>query len=365
MTDKKKVSKKPRVNRKRKVIHNYTKYLYFVLFFLFSFLFSRHFLSSINSQEKVSNIIEKKCDEELSFSIIEKEFLAISSFVAKPLNVKGEATDPCIKEYTNQIIFENKKFSEKNEQGTLVSVLNMDEEMRRMGKIFKLKNDTEEKEENAKRKKKLNSYSRQFQANYPRFEIDGYLPENALYFGIELNEIYDVEKYLNTKLCQRPAFSLANNQISHLGLFFTVNAKRSYGGRVQTTNNRYINLIEGEFNLYEYLREPFHRYIPSGRFSMWVHKDSHVVYKGYKYQRQWLSQEYRFDWDRSPWLYNSCSQSISVISNYCALDPRQDMQYKDFIYLVKQDKIIGNIYCKRSSAKSWNKVANFEFIRKK
>ena len=240
----------------------------------------------------------------------------------------------------------------------------MDEEMRRQGKISKLSKLEEKKESLIERLKKLSKYSEKFNNDYPRIKIGNQFPENALYFGVILSDVSDVKSFLSKKRCDTPQFDYANNEISHLGSFFTVNAKRAYGGRVRTINNRYENLIEGELALYEYPREPFHRFIPSGNYKMWVHKASNVNYKGYKYQRQWLSQEYRFDWDRSPWLYNSCRKSIATVSNYCALDPRQDMQYKDFFYLVKEDKVVGNIYCKKSNGVIWNRLATFEFVRK-
>jgi len=300
----------------------------------------------------------------LNFTEKEKEFLTISAMVNKPKN-NGVQVDPCLEKSTDKIIKINKDFSQKNEKGILLTVLEMDEEIRTRGKISKLSKQEEQRTELDKRLAKLNDYSKQFNRDYPRFKVGNQFPEDALYYGVELNDVYDSNTFLKEKRCDKPHFQYANNEISHLGSFFTVNAKRAYGGRVRTINNRYENLIEGEFALYEYPREPFHRYIPSGNFKMWVHKESNVSYQGFQYQRQWLSQEYRFDWDRSPWMYNSCQKSIATISNYCSLDPTKDMQFKDFFYLTNEDKLVGNIYCKKSSDQLWDRVASFEFVRKR
>lgn len=352
-----------RVSKKRSNVPTWVKFIFPFLFFGGSFVFAKFFIyPMLQPAPKAIKQIDE-CIYDYEFTPKEKELLSISVLIEKPLHA-GKTINPCLRKMSDQISFENTRYSKKNADGTLLSVAKMSKEMRQLGKLNKLSNADETPEMQKQREAKLSTYSKNFLADYPRFKIRDVFPENALYFGINLEEEIPYKKFLKNKTCENPVFSFANNKISHLNTFFILNAKRQYGGRVETVNNRFENLIEGNFSLYEYPREPFHRYIPSGNFEMWVHKESLVTYKGYKYQRQWISQEYRFDWDRSPWLYNSCQNSISTISNYCALDPTYDMQYKDFFYLVQSDKILGNIYCKKSHQTKWTKIGIFEFIRK-
>lgn len=356
--------KKANVSKSRNVIRKRTKFIMIAVFFCLSFVFSKFFLADLFIKKDFSEKILEECSGEYDFSESEKELLSISSQVIKPIEA-DQRIDPCDSNLHSKILAVNNKFSERNEKGDLLSVLKMDEEIRKRGKITKLAVDTEEIDVKQQRLSRLFNYSDSFREDYVRFRLLDEFPANALYFGLIFDKVDDVKKKLKSLRCDSPKFHFANHRISYLGLFFTLNAKRGYAGRVRTLNNRYRNLIEGQLGIYEYPREPFHRYLPSGNFEMRVHPDSKVNYKGFYYQRQWISQEYRFDWDRSPWLYNSCRNSIATVSNYCALDPTYDMQYKDLFYLVNEDRMIGNIYCKKSSEQVWSRVGTLNLMRVK
>lgn len=363
-TVKRKDGPKKKVIKKRKIVRRGSRFLIIVFFFVASFLFSRFFIADLFKKKDFSEDLTKKCSGDYEFTPEEKELLAISDMHKKPLE-QAKRLNPCDSKVHKDILAINKQFAQKDSSGTLLSVIQMDEEIKKRGKITKLAADSEPQDILKARLVKLKSYTDQFASDYSRFKIKTSFPEGALYYGLLFTEENDEKKLLNQYRCDRPDLSFANNTISYLGLFFTLNAKRGYHGRVWTLNQRYRNLIEAQLGIYEYPREPFHRYLPNGNFEMRIHEDSQVNYKGYFYQRQWISQEYRFDWDRSAWLYNSCNNNIATVSNYCALDPSFDMQYKDFFYLVKQDKIIGNIYCKKSSEELWSRIAIFSLMRVK
>jgi hypothetical protein len=75
-----------------------------------------------------------------------------------------------------------------------------------------------------------------------------------------------------------------------------------------------------------------------------------------------------FDFYLSRWMYdeihysfmlNRCNRAISQISNSCTWDLSYDLQYKDFFYFPKREELGINIFCKKSSEKSWTLLETY------
>ena len=224
----------------------------------------------------------------------------------------------------------------------------------------------EEIEFETKRKKELEEALKEFPSAYPRFSISPVPPKDHLYYGIHPGEYKDVPRFLGERACANPLLSYANTPFSYLGLFFTLNVGRNFGGVVRIINERIITLVEGNLTFYKsdnYYKE---KRTPDAEYDMWVHEDLERDYKGWVYERQRINQiksyfdAYQF---LGPWLYNSCNKSIATVNNFCSLDPSFDMEVKEFFYLTDYDLMVGNIYCKRSHEISWKRMATLEFVR--
>lgn len=339
-----------------------SKYIFVVAFGVASFFITRVLFGTFFVSDKIivnDSHVKDECPAEYKFTATEAELLKISEFINKPKS-GDKNIEPCTD-------FMNTQLAEMSlAQRTTTDTIDMkafSEQLKIKGKINKLVTTNESKEEFEQRINNLSEYKKNYYSDYVRFKFEENFPEGGLYFGVEGNKVTDIDEYLKLRECTKPQHHFTNFENSHLSLFFTLNAVRGFEGKVKLVNNRYKSLIQGKMGIFEYKREPYQRYIPQGMFEMWAHKNMNVAFKGFNYQRQFLAQEYSFGWDRSPWLYNSCNKSISVVSNYCALDPRYDMQFKDFFYLIKRDVMVGNIYCKKSYEKEWSRVGTFEMVR--
>lgn len=352
--------KKQTFVKESKRVHKGTTYIMLIGFVVVSFVTTRLIMGSLGGHQQVvvNDVTEDTCSDNYKFTAAEGELLKISEFINKPV-VNGERIKPCDNSSNEKLALYS---FEKREQAK-PSFKELKEQLKIKGKINRLISTDEKPEVYSKRVKDLAEFMASFKKDYPRFKLKGEFPEGALYYGVEMEKMTETTEFLDKKQCLKPKLVFANNEISHLSLFFTLNAVRGFQGRVKMRNNRFKTLIQGKFGVYEYQRVPFNRYIPEGIFEMWSHKKMKVDFKGYNYQRQFASQKYRFDWDRTPWLYNECSQAISTISNYCSLDPRYDMQFKDIFYSIRRDMVLGNIYCKKSYEKKWHRIASFEFVR--
>ena len=53
---------------------------------------------------------------------------------------------------------------------------------------------------------------------------------------------------------------------------------------------------------------------------------------------------------------NNCNKAISILYNFCVVDPRYDLQYEDMFIFINQNIVASNVYCKRSRDKAWTLV---------
>jgi hypothetical protein len=186
-----------------------------------------------------------------------------------------------------------------------------------------------------------------------------------LYYGVHFGDYKDNEQFLGNRKCVTPIFHYVNNQSSYLGAFFTINHGRKFGGVVRIINEYIRTLIEGRFSVSSFQDIPYEKFIPSGSMNLRAHEHSVPNRLKYTYEDQEINVRKRFDkrLSSSPWLYNSCNRTMATISNYCSIDPSLDMQYKEFFYIVKEDIMLGNIYCKKSFDDKWKRIATMELIR--
>jgi hypothetical protein len=201
-----------------------------------------------------------------------------------------------------------------------------------------------------------------FESIFPRQIIGEEPPRGYLYYGVHSGDYSDEKQFLGKKYCKQPNLSYANYPLSFLGLFFTINEGRTYRGRVRIINEDIKTIIVGAMSISKLIGEKRPRQIPDGRFAMWVHKDIEKDYKGHIYKDSSISTESSYK--NSPWLYNSCNESIATVSNICHLDQSFDMEYTEFFYLSKFDIILGTVYCKKRIENSWEPIARLEFVRR-
>jgi hypothetical protein len=225
----------------------------------------------------------------------------------------------------------------------------------------------DEQEIEDKRLEGLKEASKPINKDFARFNISEGIPSGALYYGIHLGSYIDSEQFLGKKTCENPTFYYMNNPSSYLSAFFTINHDREFGGIVRIINEYFNTIIEAKLTVFDFPDEPFEKYIPKGKYSMWVHEEIQAGFKGHRYETNNISmpRSWGDNYNSSPWLYNSCTKSISTISNHCSIDPSYDMQFKDFFYLVDYDLILGNIYCKKSSDPKWTRISTLELKRYK
>lgn len=311
-------------------------------------------------------LVPKSPENSAEFKVctkVSEQHLKSRSSVKELIYIKSNNSEPCKQQTTDRLIDAQSKYTLKQ-----VSEVN---ELAAKIKIEILK--SPETEEEIKRsneiKRNLKKGVEEFTKNYPRFKLKHDFPSDSLYFGIHSGAYDDVSRFLGKRVCTNPSLSFANEEVSYLTLFFSLNFNRSFGGIVRIINERIVTLIEGslEFRSQKDSEEYFEKKMsPDASFKSWVHEDLERDFRGFVYQDQSISDFVPF-WKSylftSPWLYNSCSKSISTVDNKCSLDPSYDMELKDFYYLSDFDLMLGNVYCKKSYETSWTRLATIEFVR--
>jgi hypothetical protein len=220
-----------------------------------------------------------------------------------------------------------------------------------------------------KRRKKLIEFHDSLKdvekTKYPRFKIFDSARDDFLYYGIQTGRYKDVIRFLGERECNSPELSWINSDIGYLGLFFSVNQGRSFGGIVRIINEKDVTPIEASLGIYEIDKYFDTKLIPSGHFAAWLQNEGIDLYKTFQYQNQDIHSYYHLQgtFFETPWLYNSCNKSIATISNHCSLDSGMDMEVKEFFYLSDHDIMLGNIYCKKSSDLRWERIATIEMVR--
>lgn len=227
--------------------------------------------------------------------------------------------------------------------------------------------ETEEKLQiETKRKLELEAISNEFQKKYPRFQLKTSLPDDYLNYGIHTGDYKDVKTFLGERECKIPAFNIATAETSYLGLFFTLNIARNFGGIIRIINEKFVSLIEGSMS-FENIDEYFEKkLLLDASFQSWNRDGRPKHAQTFYYQNHRIihsKRSFEKNLFSSPWLYNSCNKSISTVSNFCSLDAGMDMEYKEFFYLTQFDLLLGNIYCKKSSETGWTRIATMEFIQ--
>lgn len=297
--------------------------------------------------------LKKTCNEESLLENIEEP----SSILLSNVSVKiGDI--PCTNKETSKLLASFGPYSKEilNEVSRLAETI--EEE---------LSKDPDSKDWKAeeKRSKKMDISTDFFAEYYPRFQLQKGKRTDYLYYGIHTGPYKDVMRFLGERTCSSPQLTLANSDISYLGLFFSINNAREYGGIIRIINEKNITPIEGSMRFYgidDYFKS---KRKPAVNFRSWVHEERETDRKAFVYQDQEIDEPSIFQ-DKlfiSPWLYNSCNKSIATIHNNCSLDSSYDMELKEIFYLTDFDLMLGNIYCKKSNDQNWHRIATMEFIQ--
>lgn len=335
--------------------------------FIISFiLFGASFLSSkliSTAQEVDTPLNSKELCQTIKVSQLTKAKFNHENGVLIPFTSEA---DLCPVLVTHKIL--NSTIKHKFQPETLPEpkeIIDVEDKISESEKPKELTEDEEKIED--KRIDGLKKATKPFTEDFARFNISEATPSGALYYGIHLGSYTDSEQLLGKKTCESPKFYYMNNPSSYLSAFFTINHDREFGGIVRIINEYFNTIIEAKLTVFDFPDEPFEKYIPKGKYSMWAHEELQAGFKGHRYETNNISmpRSWGDNYNSSPWLYNSCTKSISTISNHCSIDPSYDMQFKDFFYLVDYDLILGNIYCKKSSDSKWTRISTLELRRYK
>lgn len=277
----------------------------------------------------------------------------------KKKNIKQPTKEPCLAASTNILI---SKMKEQYKPNVLDEVTVFSEKIE-----SELKKDLTEEELEQQQKRIQNNVAKKinYQKNFPRFKISEVARDDFLYFGIQTGRYKDVMRFLGERECRNPELSWINTDIGYLGLFFSINHGRSYGGIVSILNEKDVTPIESSLRISkieDYFQE---KTVPSGHYSAWLHREQAGKSQSFQYQYQDINAFYTWKdvFFESPWLYNGCNKSIATISNFCSLDSGYDMEMKEFFYLSDHDLMLGNLYCKKSNENFWKRIATIEMVR--
>jgi hypothetical protein len=72
-------------------------------------------------------------------------------------------------------------------------------------------------------------------------------------------------------------------------------------------------------------------------------------YSSLFYNRDAILSRYRL-------FRNTCSKAVSVLLNFCLIDPRYDLQFEDMFFKEDGTEAYSKVYCKKSQDKDWSLI---------